>query len=559
MSYFDPNLANPVTGMKGALNFTGTGTGTCNCATPVKNYMKHFGPSIGLAYQVDPKTVIHASYGVMFTHGNAVGGSSTSLGTLGFSAAPSFSPTGSLLSSAPFLGASGALPAPTSLACGRASGAQFGTGFYSVAGPATCGTAGTQSFSGSPSGMNYADPYLGGRAPEYINYTVGFQRQWTNALTSTITYVGSQGHFLPADGSNARGFFADQLDPKYLSLAGKLSDTGTSLTTDCASLNGACPANFVTTQNLGAALKPFPFQSVGDSFGYVANSNYHSLQTTLNLRASHGLTFMANYTWSRAIDNGGLFRSGYALPAGSIANAPNLSYSVDRIDRSLSTSSQPQHIVVTGVWELPIGKSILASNPIERAILGGYKFSEIFQAFSGSPMAVTGSSCQLNPALSGCPANLNPAFSGPIRVNGKWGQGITAANTGAISYIAASGGSEGANTGPFVAPSTLTVNTSFPNGNPLAPSYTFPNAARTAPYNLYNPGNYNLDIALVRSFPLHITESTKLNFRAEMYNVTNHTKFNVASTAVGNSSFGQVTADPTATRKTVQLSARIEF
>jgi outer membrane receptor protein involved in Fe transport len=82
-SYFDPTVTNPVTGLKGALQFTGTGTNTCNCSTPVNNSYKNFGPRLGLAYQIDPKTVIHASYGIMFTHGNAVGGSATSLGTLG--------------------------------------------------------------------------------------------------------------------------------------------------------------------------------------------------------------------------------------------------------------------------------------------------------------------------------------------------------------------------------------------------------------------------------------------------------------------------------------------
>jgi len=105
----------------------------------------------------------------------------------------------------------------------------------------------------------------------------------------------------------------------------------------------------------------------------------------------------------------------------------------------------------------------------------------------------------------------------------------------------------------------LVVNTTFPNGNPFAPSYTFSNASRTAPYNLTGPGNYDLDVALVRSFPLHLTAASTLNLRAEMYNVTNHTKFNVASTIVGNAAFGQVAADPTATRKAVQLTARIDF
>jgi len=91
------------------------------------------------------------------------------------------------------------------------------------------------------------------------------------------------------------------------------------------------------------------------------------------------------------------------------------------------------------------------------------------------------------------------------------------------------------------------------------PAYTFGNAPRTAPYGISGPGNYQLDIALVRSIPLHITETSRLNFRAEMYNLTNHTWFGVASTAVGNASFGQVTTNANYARRAIQLSGRIEF
>jgi Carboxypeptidase regulatory-like domain/TonB dependent receptor len=557
-SFFNPNLANPVTGFNGALQFAGTGPNTCNCSTPVNNYYKNFGPRVGLAYQVDPKTVVRASYGVMFTHGNAVGGSSTSTGTLGFSAAPSFSANGSLLSTFPLTGSNGAIPAFAS-ACGTASGPAFGTGYTNVASYTTPG-CGTANYTGTPSSIGYADPYLGGRSPEYINYTFGFQHQWTDALVSSITYVGSQGHFLPADGTNARGFWADQLDPKYLNLNSNLALTGTALTNFCTANSGVCPStlsNFNTGQNLARLLSPFPFQTVGDTFGYVANSNYNALQATLNMRASHGLTFMANYTWSRSIDDGGTFRSGYAIPAAYTQSGR--SWKQDAIERSVSTSNQPQHIVITGVWDLPIGKSFLANNAFERAVFGGYKFSEIFQAFSGSPLAVTGSTCQTNPAQSTCAPTLNPNFAGPIRVNGKWGHNITAANTGAISYIAPSVGSTTvAPTGPFISPTVPSGQTTLLN-TATVPAYTFGNSPRTAPYNLYGPGNYQLDIALVRSFPLHITESTRLNLRAEMYNVTNHTFFAVASSVLGNASFGNVTNSPNYTRRAIQLSGRIEF
>lgn len=524
-SFFNPTETNPITGAKGALSFTGHVAGTCNCATPVNNYYKNFGPRVGLAYQLGSKTVIRSSYGVMFTHGDAVGGLNTSIGTLGFSAAPSFSSNGSLLSTIPLHGTNGTIPSFTG-AAGVGSGAAYGTGFTTTTG-----------FTGTPSSMQYDDPYYGGRAPEYINWTFGLQRQLTNAITATASYVGSEGHFLQTDGGNGRGYWSDQLDPKYLSLGTSLADKGAALTADCTKFNLTCPTNFTAAQPLSAALKPFPFQTVSDSFGqYMGNSNYNALQAQLSIRAWQGLNVMANYSFSRAIDDGGFFRSGYAIPAGAINGAPGASYVADRIERGVSTSNQPQHFVATTVWDWPFGHTILAENAAERAIMGGFSFSGVFQDYSGSPLSITSSSCQNNPAQASnyCPASLNPAFSGSARQNGKWGDGATAANYNTISYI-------------------------NPTAFQVAPDYTFGNAPRTAALNLYGPGNYQLDLAAVRSFPLHITETTRLNFRAEWYNVTNHTLFAVASQAVGNTSFGQVTQSGTLNRKAAQFSARIEF
>jgi hypothetical protein len=525
--YFDPSLANPVTGLNGALQFSGHGSGTCNCSSPVNNYYKNWGPRVGLAYELGSKTVVRASYGVMYTHGGAVGGLNTSLGTLGFSAAPSFSSNGSLLSTIPLHGNNGTIPTYTS-AAGVASGPAYGTGYTKSSG-----------FTGTPSSMSYNDPYLGGRAPEFINWSFGVQRQLANGITVTASYVGSEGHFLQLDSYHARGYWSNDLDPKYLYLGSRLADTGTTATTvaaDCTTYNLPCSglSNFTSSQSLATLLKPFPFQGVTDNFGYVGNANYHGLQMTYAMRTWRGLTLNGNYTFSKAIDDGGSFRTGYAIPAGTIANHPNLTYKADQIERSLSTSNQPQHFVATAVWAWPFGKSILSENAIERAVMGGFSFSGVYQAYSGSPLALTESSCQTNPAQNNCVPAINTSFTGPAHINGKWGHGVTLANYNTVSFIDA-------------------------NAFTRAADYTFGDAARTAPYNLYGPGNYQLDLALVRTFPLHINESTKLNFRAEWYNVTNHTQFGVASTAVGNSSFGQVTSAATANRKAAQFSARIEF
>jgi len=554
-SYFSNTLANPVTGVAGALQFTGSGAGTCNCSTPVQNYRKNFGPRLGLAYKLGSKDVIHASWGVMYTHGDAVGGNASSLGTLGFSAAPSFSSSGSLLTTMTNLqaGGSGAIPTYTG-AAGVASGPAFGTGYTTTSG-----------YTSTPSGMGYLDPYLGGRAPQYVNWSLGVQHQLTNSITATATYVGSEGHFLPTDGGNPRGFYSDALDPRYLYLGSTLAGLGTGA---CAANGLTCPAGFTTSQALSQALKPFPFQTVSDTFAYVGNAHYNGIQLLLNLRTWHGLTTSVNYTYSRAIDDGGTFRTGYAIPAGTIAGSPQAAYPADVIERTVSTSNQAQHFVTTNVWALPFGKSILNENGVERAIIGGFKFSGIFQAYSGSPLAITGSSCQTNPAGSTCEPTLNANFSGSARQNGKWGKGVNWSNYNATSggapvsastfIVPSIGSTTTAPTGPFINPVAPTGQTTLLN-TALVPAYTFGNSPRTAPYNLLGPGNYQLDLAVVRQFPLHFMETAKLDFRAEMYNVTNHTLFGVASTAVGNASFGQVTTNGIANRKIAQFSARIEF
>ncbi len=331
MSFFNPNLTNPITGKNGALQFAGTGPNTCNCDTPIQTYWKNFGPRIGFAFQSDPKTVWRGSYGVMFTHGDAVGGgNASSLGganiSLGFSSSASTANNGNQLGQLTFTGTTAAYPA-VSPAPGRSASPATGTGYTTANG-----------YTGSPTSIAYLDPYTGSRAPEYENWSFGFQHQWTNTFTSTITYVGSQGHFLQADGSNARGYWADQLDPQYLSLGNNLTLTGSSLTKFCAANANVCPSyytEFNTGQNLATLLKPFPFHNVSDTAGNVANSNYHALQTTFNMRPTHGLAFMANYTWSRAIDDTGTFRSGYAIPA-AYSNTGS-SWAADRIERSVGT------------------------------------------------------------------------------------------------------------------------------------------------------------------------------------------------------------------------------
>jgi len=273
-------------------------------------------------------------------------------------------------------------------------------------------------------------------------------------------------------------------------------------------------------------------------------------------RAAHGTTFMVNYTWSRVIDDGGTFRSGYAIPAAYSNNGR--SWKADAIERGVSTSNQPHHFVFTGVENLPFGSGKLGGgNAITRAIFGGFKFSQILQMYSGSPLAVTASAGQTNPAVSTVEPMLNPGFSGSARQNGRWGHGNTYGTP--VSYIVPSVCSTTtAASGPFISPVAPTGQTTCLN-TALAPAYTFGNAPRTQAYQgLTGPGNFDLDISLRRTFNLHLTESSKLSLQADLYNVTNYVLFSGIGVSVGSGTFGQPSSQSNNARAG-QISARLEF
>ena len=207
MSYFDPNLANPVTGINGALNFTGYGPNTCNCATPVKNYYKNWGPRLGasLSARLEDGPSRQLRRHVYAWQCGRRPGHRQGIGSLGFSAAPTFSSSNDP-TTMPGLLAGGT----ARFLCIRAQLERHRGRPMAPAIPLTSG------YTGSPSSIGYDDPYLGGRAPEYINWSFGVQRQLTNAMTLTATYVGSEGHFLQTDSLTGRGYYSNQLDLRVI-------------------------------------------------------------------------------------------------------------------------------------------------------------------------------------------------------------------------------------------------------------------------------------------------------------------------------------------------------
>lgn len=235
----------------------------------------------------------------------------------------------------------------------------------------------------------------------------------------------------------------------------------------------------------------------------IANSSYHSLQALASRRFSHGLQFLASYTWSKSFDNASTFEE-----------------SINPLDparsRALSLFDARHRLVFSEYWRVP--EAHLTN--FSRHLLNGWALSSILTIQTGFPIRLTSSSDtelmnSYNFETVGEPdqiapfRRLNPQSSG----------------------------------GYFFDP------TSFVN----APLGQIGSAPRTV---CCGPGIANLDLGIHKMFV--VRESTSVEFRSEIFNVLNHTQFfNPDGNITDGPTFGQVSRarDP----RLIQLALRLNF
>jgi hypothetical protein len=591
-TFLNPNITDPLTGTPGMLQFAGSYGGpgvSCMCKTPVQTYYKNYGPRVGLAYELNPKTVFRAGFATVYSQDGGVGGRGGASGgtgqtgfnvnaigpteaTSGTSAGPSFwlnnssyfaslSPS---LSNATLFGPGFAYPAaPTP----NVAAQELNTGYLlcPASGIGPGGAACTAGAFVSASTVSYPDPYLSGRAPQLVLWNAGFERGLTKDLTLAVNYVANESHFLldysgagNSDSVTNRGYWQNQLDPYYLALLGPVTATSGGGPLLDAQANAANVAQLLTyapnapnpafytkagaassKATIGQMLVAFPqYSGVSDTWGNSDNFSYESLQVTLNQRLSHGLTFNVNYTFSKNIGDDTNFRSGFAIPAAAISHGTK-SWPMDRIERSWTQLSIPQNLKAFGVYQLPFGKNGIGSNSmLVRTLAGGWLLSGIYQWASGSPVQVTWSGCSsTNHVLQGaaCLPDLNPEFgSNYAHINGKYGSGPNGYNTcnlgigsgcSAIQYISPNA---------FSTPQNVSSNSTA--------QYLLGNAPRSMALHLRNPYTWNLDTGLRRTFPIH--ENLQFVFEASALNTFNHVTFGSpgATWSQGSTSFGTITS-----------------
>lgn len=244
------------------------------------------------------------------------------------------------------------------------------------------------------------------------------------------------------------------------------------------------------------AFRPYAgFDSIGRK-DQTASSNYNALQVSVRHNIG-GLELNAAYTYSHSIDD-----SSSANDAGLID-----SYALNAF-RASSNFDQRHSFTLAYVYDLPFFKG----TGLTHTLLGGWQWSGITLIQSGTPFSVYNSGC-------------NPCGNGTAEIPGdNAGAGNGSSQIDNLSTL--SGGSY-----PDLVsnPRAGVQNTPQPGLGPLlynpsafvAPQgLTFGDAGRNI---LNNPWRTNFDMALIKHFA--VTESKYFEFRAEAFNVFNHTEF----------------------------------
>jgi len=245
--------------------------------------------------------------------------------------------------------------------------------------------------------------------------------------------------------------------------------------------------------------------------GNTANSDYNALQLQLKRRLSHGLQALVSYTWSHSIDTGS---------AGSYDNLGNTAVPAVNPNANRGPSDfDVRNTLSTGLtYEIPAPKI----NSFTNAVLRGWSLQSAIQAFSAPPInVVDGRFSALFNGQTSVRPDLVPGI--PLYLFGSQYPGGKAINNtpGAV----AGGCPDGSQSiGPFCPPPT-DQNT----GAPLRQGNLGRNALRGF-------GTTQWDFAVHRGFA--IRESLKLQFRAEMFNVLNHSNFGPPVPDINQPNFG---------------------
>jgi hypothetical protein len=325
-------------------------------------------------------------------------------------------------------------------------------------------------------------------------WNLTIQKQLGPETVAQIGYVGSKGTHLPINYAynicqQTRASTA--AEPNPFDFVGPLSTPN-------------CPAA-AAALNAASGFSPGPvyyWLTVTPGWWGLSNSIYHSMQAQLDHRFSHGFSLLANFTWSKLIDDSSSDWGGFWS-----LDVLGQDFYNRKSERSVSAGDIPFRFTIAPIVELPFGpgKKWL-NNGAGGVVLGGWRISSIYTIQAGTPFGITDNNygycngagvMEDRPNLIGNPASI----SGSQRSPNLW------FNNQAFDF-------SGTCSGPGL------VVSSFPYDVTKA----FGNSPRFFS-NVRNPGVNNLDLSLQKDFRIPVGEQTRMVFSADFFNLPNHAQF----------------------------------
>jgi hypothetical protein len=308
------NVPNPTAGgLPGGVIFEAT----CNCNFAT-NYPYAFGPRLGIAYQITPKTVFRGGWGLIYS---STGNQAT---TTQYSAISVSNPA----PGEPIMTLQGGIPSQFT-----PKWPNFDPGLY----PTTAAA-----LSPAPLLLDHS----AGRPARQNQWSIGLQREITRNLVVEAAYVGNRGVWWPAGLSSVNLITPQILAAHGLSLSNPADVTllGSLLSSPVAIARGfGTPpfSGFPLTATVAQSLRPFPqFNgNIAASAAPVGNTWYDSLQAKVTKRFSHGLALTSVFTWAKSQ---GL---GVDATINNLLNRP--------VNKSISSFDQPFVFATSATYMLP--------------------------------------------------------------------------------------------------------------------------------------------------------------------------------------------------------------
>jgi hypothetical protein len=320
------------------------------------------------------------------------------------------------------------------------------------------------------------------------NQGSGYSQQWNVTVQKTfgqnlnleVGYLGSKNTRLGVPDSNI-----NQLPDTYLSMGSAL------LAKVPNPYYGEIPASSsiggptVTAQQL---LRPFPrFTTVALFRNNVGNSSYHALQAKLEKRLSHGLTFTFAYTFSKLLDDASSVFSNTIftgpIAKTGVADANNL-----RMERSLSNGDIPRVFSAGWTYQIPRVWKI-----------SGWQIGGLVRVQAGDMVTVS--------QATNFNSNLGYGTQRPNLIRDP-------------NSFSGRSAAEWFDTSAFAA----------------VPQFALGNSTRNP---VRGPGLQNADLMLAKTF--RVTERASVEFRAEVFNVTNTPPLDNPNGSLGSAGFGSIT------------------